>query len=250
VEATELIERLSRIKTRLTELLQAQQGQGEAAVEARQHLVERYYGAAYRYLTGMLHDANAAEDLAQEFAVRFLNGDFEHFDPKHGRFRDYLKAALRHLVADYWRKKKQQKEKEFLTAEGLEPIAAPEVEFERVFTESWKEELLARTWEALQKDQEETGRPYYTVLRCATDRRDLSSAQLATQVGAQLGKPLTPENLRQLLHRARDRFWELLVDEIARSLETTAPEALTEELVELELMSYCRGAVSGKEWSS
>jgi hypothetical protein len=32
------------------------------------------------------------------------------------------------------------------------------------------------------------------------------------------------------------------VDEVARSLETEAPDEIAEELIELGLMKYCRGA--------
>ena len=110
LETSEIAERLSRIKTHLTELLRAHQGQGESAVAARQELVLLYYGAAYRYLLGIVRDAAVAEELTNDFAVRFLCGDFKHFDPERGRFRDYLKVALRHLVTDYWRKKKQRQD--------------------------------------------------------------------------------------------------------------------------------------------
>jgi RNA polymerase sigma factor (sigma-70 family) len=251
VDPTELAERLSRIKTLLTVWLQAHADQGDATVEARQQLVLRYYGAVYRYLLGMLHDAPAAEELTQDFAVRLLRGDFKHFDPQRGRFRDFLKAALRHLVVDYLRQKKQRKEKQPqpLQTEQSERIAQhpPEDDFDRVFVEKWKEELFARTWEALAKNQEESSQPYYTVLSCKTEQPELHSAQLATQVGESLGKPLTGENLRQLLRRARKRFAELLVDEVARSLQTAEPDQVTEELIELGLMSYCRSAVPPME---
>jgi RNA polymerase sigma factor (sigma-70 family) len=254
LNAAEIAERLSRIKTHLTELLRAHQGQGESAVAARQELVLLYYGAAYRYLLGIVRDAGAAEELTQDFAVRFLRGDFKHFDPERGRFRDYLKVALRHLVADYWRQKKlrQDKEHQLLQTEQAEQMVedSPDVEFDRAFVEKWKEELLAKTWEALEKNQEESGQPYYTVLRCATDQPDLPSAQLANEVSARLSKPLSVENLRQLVHRARKRFAELLVDEIARSLETAEPQKVMDELIELELMSYCGSAVQGGERSS
>jgi len=251
MDAAELAERLSRIMTHLSALLQAHKDQGETAVAARQQLVLRYYGAAYRYLLGMLRDPAAAEELTQDFAVRFLRGDFKHFDPARGRFRDYLKAALRHLVADHERQKKerQAREHQALGPDQAEPIVedSPDVEFERVFVEKWKEELLARTWEALEKNQEESNHPYYTVLRCATEQPDLPSKELAIEVGAQLRKPVTEENVRQLVHRARKRFAELLVTEIARSLETAEPKKIMEELAELELMGYCRSAVDKGE---
>jgi hypothetical protein len=82
------------------------------------------------------------------------------------------------------------------------------------------------------------------VLRCKTDQPEARSAQLADQVSAQLGKAVTGESVRQLVHRARRRFAELLVEEVGRSLNTTAPDRVAEELIELGLMCYCRAAVN------
>ncbi len=232
---------LSEIKTSLT-WLQAYQGEGEAAVAARQKILLRYYGAVYRYLLGMLRDPAAAEELSQEFAVRLLRGDFKHFDPRRGRFRDYVKAALRHLVIDYVRPEKPQP---FQHGQAELVVVEPDIDLDKAFVEKWKEELLARTWEALQKNQEESGQPYYTVLRCKTAQPELRSLELAPQVGGQLGRPMTAEGVRQLLHRARRRFAELLVEEVGRTLDTTEPDQVAEELIELGLMCYCRSAVSG-----
>jgi hypothetical protein len=119
----------------------------------------------------------------------------------------------------------------------------PEALLDQAFVEKWKEELFSRTWEGLEQNQKESGQPYYTILRCRTDAPTFGSAELAAAVGARLGKPLTAENVRQLLHRARRRFAELLVDEVGRSLDTAEPERIAEELIELGLMSYCRPAV-------
>jgi RNA polymerase sigma factor (sigma-70 family) len=251
VEPDELTDRLSRIRTRLTMWLQAHHGEGEAAVVARQQLVLRYYGAVYRYLLALVRDPVTAEELTQDFAVRLLRGDFKRFDPLRGRFRDFLKVAVRHLVIDHWkhRKIRQDKGPGPLPPEASEPVVEypPETDLDQAFVEKWKEELFSRTWETLQKNQEESGQPYYTALRCKTDQPKLRSVQLATQVSAQIGRPLTGESMRQLLHRARRRFAELLVDEVARSLETADPDRVTEELIELGLMSYCRGAVRGQD---
>jgi RNA polymerase sigma factor (sigma-70 family) len=251
VEPNDLTDHLSRIKTRLTVWLQAHQGEGEAAIRARQQLVLRYYGAVYRYLLGMLRNPAAAEDMTQDFSVRLLRGDFKHFDPERGRFRDFLKVALRHLVIDYWKqhKKRKAKEPQPLTPDLTEPAVAdsPETHLDRDFVEKWKEELLSQTWQALQRSQAEGGQAYYVVLRLKTDQPQSSSGQIAEQLSAQFGKPVTADGARQLLHRARKRFAELLVDEVAGSLETSQPDQVAEELIELGLMSYCRSAVGTAE---
>src|SRR5271165_4201899 len=64
--------------------------------------VERYYGAVLRFLVAVVKNDEIAVELANEFALRFLEGKYEQFDPKRGRFRHYLKGCLRNLVHDHW----------------------------------------------------------------------------------------------------------------------------------------------------
>lgn len=239
----ELHERLSSIKTSWSKLFQAHQGESDAATSARQQLLLRYYKAVYRYLLGAVCDPAAAEELTQEFAVRFLRGDFRRADPRQGRFRDFLRTALRHLAMDHW----QNKEKALppLPPDGAGPAPAgrPPDDLDREFLDHWREELLARTWEALAQAQEEAGQPYHTVLRCKTRHPEWRSAQLAELVGAEAGRAYTEVGVRQLLRRARVRFAQLLVEEVARSLETSDPARLEQELIDLSLLDYCRSAL-------
>jgi RNA polymerase sigma-70 factor (ECF subfamily) len=235
-------ERLSRLKTHWTLVFQAHQGRQDAAV-ARE-LVLRYYGAAYRYLLGAVRDAAAAEDLAQEFAVRFLRGDFQRADPARGRFRDFLKTALRHLVIDHWRR--QGKAPHALPADSAWEVAAPPEAFaaaDKEFLDKWREELLARAWEELLQHQEQTGHPYHTLLRWKAEDPQVRSAKLADRLGAQQGKPVSEAGVRQLLHRGRQRFAELLVDEVASSLPGRPAAELEQELIDLDLLSYCQTAL-------
>src|SRR6516165_12315319 len=94
---------LSGISTPWVLLRQAHAGSEPDAATAQRLLLHRYSGAAYRYLRGALHDEEAALDLFQEFVLRFLRGDFRRADPAAGRFRDYLRTALIHLVTDHHR---------------------------------------------------------------------------------------------------------------------------------------------------
>ncbi|HEV3445544.1 MAG TPA: sigma-70 family RNA polymerase sigma factor [Gemmataceae bacterium] len=240
----DLTDRLSAIETQWTALFQAHRDPGDATTAAQRQLLLRYYGAVYRYLLGILHDAVAAEDLTQEFAVRFLRGDFHRADPQRGRFRDFLKTALRHLAQDHWRK--QEKAPAHLAHGSGQPSAAGSEENEegdKAFLDKWREELLAHTWKSLAAFQESSGQLSYAVLRCKAEQPQLHSVDLAARLGAHRGKPLTANGVRQLLHRARRKFAELLVEEVARSLQTSDPATLGEELIALKLFSYCRAAL-------
>jgi len=234
--------RLSWLSTYWSLVLQAHRGPADAARPARELLLDRYAGAARRYLHGALRDEDAADELFQEFALCLVRGDLRGADPCRGRFRDYVKAVLSHLVADYH--KRRQRWPRPLPADGFEPAAeVPNEDLDRQFLESWRDELLAHAWAALAEVERRTGQPSYVVLRFRADHPDLRSPQLAEQLSGRLGRPLTAAGVRQLLHRARERFAELLLDEVSRSVEAPAAERLEQELVELGLLEYCRPAL-------
>ncbi len=63
---------------------------------------------------------------------------------------------------------------------------------------------------------------------------------MAEQLATRLGKSFTAAGVRQILHRAREKFAQLLLDEVTESLENPTPEQLEQELVELSLLDFCR----------
>ena len=87
------------------------------------------------------------------------------------------------------------------------------------------------------------GPPLYTVLRFRGDHPDLRSPEMAEQLAAQLGKAMTAVALRQTLHRAREKFATLLLEEVVQSLDNPTPEQLEQELIDLGLLEYCRAAL-------
>jgi RNA polymerase sigma factor (sigma-70 family) len=238
-------DRLSRIETLWTLLGPALQGAPERVNDAQERLLRRYSAAAYRYLLAALRDAHAAEEVLQEFWLRFVRGHFRNARPERGRFRALIKTALVHLVIDY-RRRQRALLRLGTPAEDVEALAVAAAgpdEGERQFLEGWRQELLERTWQALAEVQGETRQPLYEVLRFRAEQPDLSSEGMAARLGARLGKPLTAAGVRQVLKRAREKFAELLVQEVALTLADPSAEELEEEVTELGLLSYCRSAL-------
>jgi hypothetical protein len=91
--------------------------------------------------------------------------------------------------------------------------------------------------------QDKTGQPFYLVLRFRAEHTDMRSPQMAAQLSAQLGKPLTAGGVRQMLYRARDHFAAALLEEVVQSLDTPTQECLEDELLDLGLLDYCRTAL-------
>jgi DNA-directed RNA polymerase specialized sigma24 family protein len=233
--------RLSRLTTLWTLVSRANDEDSQARA-AQQALLERYGGGIRRYLVASLRDADAADELYQEFAFRFVRGGLRGADRSRGRFRDYVKGVLFHLVADHF--KKQQRQPRQLHPDHPEPAEeSPPGGEDEAFLASWREDLLARTWGALEEHEKGTGQVYFTVLRFRADHPDLPSHQMAERLGPVLGKELTAAGVRKTLERAREKFADLLLEEIAQSLNDPTREALEGELIDLGLLGHCREAL-------
>jgi len=236
--------RLSRISTMWTVLGQAH-GAASQAGQAQWALIQRYQGAVYRYLRGATHDPDVADELFQEFALRVVQGAFARVNPERGRFRDYLRTTLIHLVTDYQnRKRRGAQPLDKVVAEAAAPIAGSEASDE-LFLTSWREELLSAAWAALDRVERLGGQPYYSVLRFRSENPEASSAEMAVRLSEQLHPPcpLTETGIRKTLQRARAQFADALIEEVAHSLDHPTHDALEQELIALNLLSYCRSAL-------
>ena len=238
MEPEDFEQHLSQIGTQWSAVLQAHDSNQATAGQSR--LLERYRRAVYRYLLGAVRDPHVADDLFQEFALRLVRGDFHRANPERGRFRDFLKTSLYHLIVDFQRRKHKQMQDlpEDPAAEEASVIAS-----DREFLDVWRGELMARAWEALQTEDQQTGQQLYAVLRFRTDHPEMRSPEMAEHFSRELNKPISPEWVRKRLHYARDKFADLLVAEVARGLQDASPDRIEEELLALGLFEHCRDAV-------
>ncbi len=236
---------LSRIQTAWSMVRRAH-GDHTAVQAAQQSLLDRYGGAVRRYALAALRDEDAADEVFQEFALRFVRGDFGNADPERGPVpgvrEDVCLSADRRLPT---------------AAEEAVARRAHALEHGRTGCRSDDEALgddahvpsqLARRAvgpllaEAGRRGTAAPGKPHHTVLRYRVDHPDLHSPELAAGFSEKLGKPINAGAARVLLHRARDGFAELLLDEVMQSLTEDSLDEAEEELIELDLLEYCRPA--------
>jgi hypothetical protein len=228
--------RLSQISTKWSDIVAAHSSTKDAARLAQQRLVDRYCGAVHRYLLSATADVHAAEDLTQTFALRFVRGDFEHADPSKGRFRDFIKTVLYHLVVDYFRDRKRFP-KPLPEEAALSDSKAFGDRSSKLFAQHWRQEILNRTWQELQLIG---GANFFEVLRWKANHPDSRSIDGAEAMSKQLGRPMRASGFRQTLLRAREQFAQLLIQEVATSLATSETSLIEQELADLELIEYCR----------
>ena len=230
--------RLSQIKTNWSQLFAATRPSGEATTEAQRQLLLNYSGAMYRYLVGAVRNEDTASDLAQDFAVRFLRGDFRAVTPEKGRFRDFLKRTLRNLVNDHFRKHKTEQNRLQTAAKNEALVSETTAE---TFDQDWVIEILRRTWEALKQHQQDSSTAYYAVLRARAESPEMNSRQLCEVLAVELSHQTVNEAwIRQNLSRARRLFATLLRAEVAGTLKDSRPEIVDEELMALGLLKYCQ----------
>lgn len=235
---------ISRIPTAWTMVRDAHRDHTAVQV-AQTQLLERYGGAVRRYALSALRSEEAADEVFQEFALKFIRGDLGGANPEKGRFRAFVKTIVYRLIVDYQRRTKKR------TLEGQmhSNIAEPEVDDpsasgdDRLFQTSWRDELLARCWERLAEDEQKSGKPYHSVLRYRVEHPELRSPELAAGLSAQLGKEINAGAVRVLVHRARELFGELLLDDVTESLASGSLDDAEQELIDLELHEYCRPAL-------
>jgi RNA polymerase sigma-70 factor (ECF subfamily) len=245
---------LANLATQWSVILRAAQKQGDAAAAARSALLLRYHEAVMRYLRTALHDEHAAWQVYSNFAVRILQVDpfLQRADPSRGRFRDYLKTILRHMVSDFYRERqrehKQLEELARRSQASVGPDSTDSAE-DLQFLSCWREELMNWARQRLEDVERKTGQPYATLLRLLEGQPELRSSQAADLLTAQFHRPFTSDGVRQLKHRGRELFGEMLVRETARSLQVDLhdPEGtdrVEQELIDLGLLlSYCKAAL-------
>lgn len=238
--------RLSQIATRWSLLRDAHGDELSQKRQAQADLFGRYRNAAYRYLLAILRNADAADEVFQEFAMRLVRGDFVGADPERGRFRQYLKTCLGRMAIDHHRRRARA------GAPLMDDVSLEDGTADRRFDECWRTEVLDRAWSALQDADRQTGRSDYAILRYRSENPQAESTEMAEALTRQLQpeKPFTSAGIRQSLHRARERFAALLVTEVAASIESDDLDEIEAEVAAIELTAYCRSALDARRGSS
>jgi DNA-directed RNA polymerase specialized sigma24 family protein len=234
----DLPQRLESMVTRWSLVRVAHDASGSSASKARNELVLRYSDATKNYIRGIVRDEASAEEIAQNAVLRMLSGDFAGADPNRGRFRDLLKVATRNMVRNHWAKEKKRRAAS-LDFESLED--ADEAEDVAAWVSNWRQNTLDLSWKALEKFERSQPRSCaYTLLKLRASFPDATSDELAERLSGAVQQKVSPEAARQKLHRARVKFAELLVDEIADGLQEPSADDIEAELVALGLIEYVR----------
>lgn len=206
--------------------------------------VMRYGPAVKKYLHSLISNEHDAEDVCQDFLANSLSRGFHYATPDRGRFRHYLKAALRNSALAYFRHQKRAANQhlhllEHLAAQSQDPAADDH------WLAAWRQCVLDRAWARLHNHQRKAiDTQYYSVLRIALDHEQEDRALQAARMASVTGKDMPVATYRKQLSRARQLFAEFVIDEVSQTVHGRAAAEIRDELATLGLLEYVRASVA------
>jgi DNA-directed RNA polymerase specialized sigma24 family protein len=215
--------------TRWTVVLAAGRPEAPHALAALEELCRTYWYPLYIYVRRQTATREDAEDLTQAFFERFLEKNYlEGLSSDKGKFRAFLLASLKHFLANEWDRVNRQKRGggvanlslDWQDAETRFQIhPADHLSPDKLYDRAWAVTLLGRVISRLRAECEAEGKakafealkPFLTAGKGA-----IPYAQAATAAGMSEGA------VRVAVHRLRQRYRQLLRDEIAQTLADPA----------------------------
>ena len=196
---------------------------------ALEDLCQSYWYPLYAYLRRRGYAREEAEDVVQGFFTQLLDKKYlKAADRERGRFRSFLLTSLKNFAANEWDRKKAKKRGgatttlslDFETAEGryhLEP--ANEQTPEQVFDRGWAVTQLRQALERVgaKSTGGESERRFELLKGYLTgDAQDVRYKDVADELDMSEGA------VKVAVHRLRQRFGDVLRDEVARTLNDPA----------------------------
>jgi RNA polymerase sigma factor (sigma-70 family) len=207
----------------------AVQGQSPAAEEALENLCRTYWRPLYGFVRREGYTPEEAQDLTQGFFALLLERkDFESVRREKGRLRSYLLASLKHFMANERRNAMAIKRgggRRLIPLEGL--CAQDDIEFEsteslsadRIYDRRWALTVLERVFARLRDESQglDNAPLLERLNELLSDEPDRpSQAEIAREFG------MTENAVKQAFHRLRQRYRQLLREEVANTVATPA----------------------------
>jgi RNA polymerase sigma-70 factor (ECF subfamily) len=205
------------------------------AAEALETLCRTYWYPLYCFVRRQGLSPADAEDSTQSFVAHLLERRaLENVSQEKGRLRSFLLASLKYFLADEWDKAHAQKRGGGCDIVSLNDLGAQEryqrecsdgLTAEQLYERRWAMAVLDAAFVRLRDEFAAAGKAaLYEELRGLQD--DVADAAPYALVAARLGVPLG--TLKSHVHRFRQRYRELLCEEVGHTVAT--PGQIAEEV--------------------
>jgi RNA polymerase sigma-70 factor (ECF subfamily) len=201
------------------------QSESPAAREALEKLCRTYWRPIYAFVRREGASPEEAEDLTQSFFALLLERrDFDTVRKEKGRLRSYLLTSLKHFLTNERKRAMAIKRGEgqrlipldqFRTGEPVGFESADTSTADQIYERRWAWALMEQVMRRLGDEYQTAGNAVLferlkTVLTDEADRP--SQAQIADELA------MTENAVNQAFHRLRERYRQLLREEIAHTV--------------------------------
>src|SRR2546430_2416860 len=214
---TSFVSRQVFATTHWSVVVAASQHDSPQAAQALEKLCCTYWHPLYAFIRRRGYEAHHAQDLTQSFFARLLEKDYlRSVDPRKGKFRSFLLAALEHFLANEWRDAHAQKrggKVTFISMDDESPehqylqLAASTLSAQKLFEQQWAMALLKQVLARLRDEFAAAGKgPLFEELKIFLTGETLvvTYAELAVRLQT------TEAALKMAVSRMRQRYGELL----------------------------------------
>jgi RNA polymerase sigma factor (sigma-70 family) len=221
--------------TRWSVVLAAKDKCSPDSAAALEVLCRTYWYPLYAFIRRQGHSSHDAQDLTQGFFARLLEKDYLRAAAREkGRFRTFLRVALKRFLANEWDRSRTLKRGRGTFSISLDASAGEEryrcemsdtLPPERIYDQRWAMTLLEQAMSRLRTEYGNAGKmaEFQQMKRALTaDRGAIAYGEIAGALG------MTEGAARVAVHRLRKRFRELCRDAVADTV--AGPEEVEDEL--------------------
>jgi RNA polymerase sigma factor (sigma-70 family) len=217
-------------------VVSAGKGGSEAAFVALDRLCQAYWYPLFAYVRRRGYAEDQAKDLTQAFFAQLIGRNYlSDANPELGRFRTFLLTSLNHFLANEWSRGHAQKRGggvEFISLdyareqEGRSLDPGHELTPERIYEKRWAEAVLEKVLERLRSEFDGVSIKRFDVLKqFLTEEKGASSyANVAQALG------MTNQAVKSAVHRLRQRWRELMREEIAHTVHAATSKDVDDEI--------------------
>lgn len=214
------------VTTHWSVVLAARDQSSPSSAASLEILCAQYWYPLYVYVRRQGHGPHDAQDLTQEFFARLLEKNYlKAADRKKGRFRTFLRVAMKRFLANEWDRARARKRGGGLTTVSWDATLAeqryqndraPTLAPDQIYERQWAMTLLEQTMSRLRVEYTSACKvAEFEQLKCAltAERGSVPYGDIATQLGMNEGAA------RVAAHRLRKRFRELFRAAVTDTVE-------------------------------
>jgi RNA polymerase sigma-70 factor (ECF subfamily) len=204
-------------ETRLSLLHRAGSAGARESSEALRSICEDYHAPLLTFARRLERDPDRAQEVVHSFVAAILEGKVvAHFEERKGRFRTYLRTALRNHAANLRKRERALKRGGSAAHDDVDPESMPGADLtaDRLYDRAWAHAVIDRTKGRLREELQRRGK--VALFDALGDRLEGDDGARPLRVVAQeLG--MREGNLKVALFRLRSRFHELVRADVSET---------------------------------